>query len=227
MDVRGKRIIVTGGFGALGRSVGEILAAAEAEVALLDFAAAPAALSGRTRLLGGIDLADPAQARSAIDDLAGQLGGLDGLVNIAGGFRWETLAEGRIETWDLLYRMNVRTAVCTSQAALAHLGRNRGAIVNVAAGAAVKAGAGMGAYAASKAGVMRLTEALAEEHKSRIRVNAILPSIIDTPANRRDMPNADFASWVQPREIAAVIQFLLCDAAGGVTGALIAVPGRV
>jgi NAD(P)-dependent dehydrogenase (short-subunit alcohol dehydrogenase family) len=226
MDLRGKRIIVTGGFGALGRCVGQALGSAGARVGLLDHAAAPAALDGALQLCGGVDVSDALAARAAIDALAADLGGLDGLVNVAGGFRWETLADGRVETWDLLYRMNVRTCVCASQAALVHLSKG-GAIVNVAAGAALRAGAGMGPYAASKAGVMRLTEALAEEHKARIRVNAVLPSVIDTPANRRDMPEADFASWVQPGEIAAVIQFLLSDAAQGVTGALISVPGRV
>ena len=226
MDLRGKRIIVTGGFGALGRCVGQALGSAGAKVGLLDHATAPAALDGALQLCGGVDVSDPPAAHAAMARLAGDLGGLDGLVNVAGGFRWEPLADGRVETWDLLYRMNVRTAVCACQAALAHLARG-GAIVNVAAGAALRAGAGMGPYAAAKAGVMRLTEALAEEQKGRIRVNAVLPSIIDTPANRRDMPDADFSSWVQPGEIAAVIQYLLSDAARGVTGALISVPGRV
>ncbi len=226
MDVRGKRIIVTGGFGALGRCVSHALGSAGATLGLLDHAAAPAALEGAAWHLGGVDLSEPATARAAIDKFAADLGGLDGLVNIAGGFRWETLAAGRVETWDLLYRMNVRTTVCASRAALAHLDGG-GAIVNVAAGAALRAAAGMGPYAAAKAGVMRLTEALAEEHKAKIRVNAILPSIIDTPANRRDMPDADFATWVQPEELATVIQFLLSDAAKGVSGALISVPGRV
>ena len=103
-----------------------------------------------------------------------------------------------------------------------------GRIVNIGAGAAVaKSGAGMGAYTASKSGVLKLTEALAEELKDHgITVNAILPSTIDTPANRADMPNADFTRWVAPRDIANVIVFLLTDQARAVTGALIPVSGE-
>jgi len=92
---------------------------------------------------------------------------------------------------------------------------------------ALQAGAGMGAYAASKSGVHRLTEALAAEWKGRITVNAVLPSTIDTAANRAGMPKADFAKWVTPGELAEVILFLTSEAASAVTGALIPVSGRV
>jgi 3-oxoacyl-[acyl-carrier protein] reductase len=100
-------------------------------------------------------------------------------------------------------------------------------MVNVGAMGALQAGAGMGAYAASKAGVHRLTEALAAEWKGRITVNAVLPSTIDTAANRASMPNADIAKWVTPQELAEVILFLASDAASAITGALIPVVGRV
>jgi NAD(P)-dependent dehydrogenase (short-subunit alcohol dehydrogenase family) len=101
-------------------------------------------------------------------------------------------------------------------------------IVNIGAGAAGKAGAGMGAYAASKSGVLRLTEALSEETKDRgLTVNAVLPSIIDTLANRKDMPDADVSRWVTPEAIADVVAFLLSDAARAITGAGIPVMGRV
>jgi len=180
--------------------------------------------------LGELDLAEPEAAVRALDQVAARFGGLDALVNVAGTFRWESLEQGSLDTWDLLYRVNLRSAVSTSRAALPHLiKRGGGRIVNIGAGAAVaKAGAGMGAYTASKSGVLKLTEALAEEVKDRgITVNAILPSIIDTPANRADMPKADFSRWVAPRDIANVIVFLLSDQARAVTGALIPVSGRV
>jgi NAD(P)-dependent dehydrogenase (short-subunit alcohol dehydrogenase family) len=231
LDLNGKVVAVTGGFGSLGASVGRAAMAAGASVALLDRAEAskaPADLS-QALALGGIDLGSDGEASTAIAQVVERLGRLDALVNVAGGFRWEKIESGSIDTWDLLYRMNLRTAVGASQAALRHLlARGDGRIVNVGAGAAAKAGVGMGAYAASKAGVARLTEALAEELKDHgVTVNAVLPSIIDTAANRADMPNADFSRWVKPEQIADLIVFLLSDHARAITGALIPISGRM
>ncbi|MEM5451439.1 SDR family NAD(P)-dependent oxidoreductase [Paraburkholderia guartelaensis] len=226
-------VMVTGGFGTLGRAVGRVFADNGWKVALIDKAPAPEGASAEqlhaSWWRGGVELTDLDAARAAFSATVEQLGKLDALVNIAGGFRWETLADGSLETWDLMYQMNVRTAATASKAALDYLavGAHGGRIVNIGAGAALKAGMGMGAYTASKSGVMRLTEALAEEFKDRsITVNAILPGIIDTPQNRNDMPDADFSRWVRPEEIANVILFLASEAASGVTGALIPVTGR-
>ena len=226
--LEGRVVAVTGGFGALGRAVGAALAAAGARVALIDKAAAPAVLPAQALALGGIDLEQAGEANRALNLAASGLGGLDGLVNVAGGFQWETVASGSIESWDRMYAINVRTAVLASQAALPHLlARGRGRIVNVGSLGAVQAGAGMGAYAAAKAGVARLTEALAEEHKDHgITVNAVLPTVIDTAANRASMPQADASRWVPPDALAQVILFLLSDAAMAVNGALIPVKGR-
>ena len=155
-------------------------------------------------------------------------GRLDALVNIAGGFAFETVADGDPKTWQHMYALNVLTALNASRSAIPHLvASGAGRIVNVGAMGALAAGSGMGAYAASKAGVHRLTEALAAEWKGRITVNAVLPSTIDTPANRASMPRADFAKWVTPQELAEVILFLVSDAASAVTGALLPVSGRV
>ncbi len=218
------RIIVTGGFGALGSAVGAALLAAGAQVALLDQAPVPPGPAGDRALhCGGVDLCDPLATRNCIDEVAQRFGGLDGIVNVAGGFAWQPVEQGELATWDRMYAMNVRTALVASQAALPHLLRQgRGRIVNVGAMAAVRAQAGMGAYAAAKSGVARLTEAMAEELLGRgVTVNAILPGIIDTPANRAAMPEADPARWVAPAALARVIVFLLSDDSAAISGALL------
>jgi NAD(P)-dependent dehydrogenase (short-subunit alcohol dehydrogenase family) len=227
-----KVIVVTGGFGVLGSTLGQQLLERGARIALLDRAERPAtgpADSASLLSLGAVDLSAVESAQAALQKVAEHFGRIDGLVNVAGGFAWETLEEGSLATWDRLYQMNLRTAVVASQAVLPHLNSLAGGrIVNIGAQASLKAGMGMGAYAASKAGVARLTEALAEELKDRhITVNAVLPSIIDTPTNRKDMPDADFSRWVSPAQLAAVIAFLLSDAADAVTGACLPVSGRV
>jgi NAD(P)-dependent dehydrogenase (short-subunit alcohol dehydrogenase family) len=161
-------------------------------------------------------------------EVGSKLGGIDVLVNIAGGFRWETVADGTVETWDLLYAMNLKTALCACKAAIPYLPAQRGRIISIGAAATAKANSGMGAYTASKAGVAKLTEALAEELKDKgINVNAVLPSIIDTAANRAEMPSADFTRWVSPQALADVILFLSSPSARAITGASIPVTGRV
>jgi NAD(P)-dependent dehydrogenase (short-subunit alcohol dehydrogenase family) len=230
VKLSGRVIAVSGGFGVLGQAVAATLAGYGATVASIDFAAAPTtSQAAGVHLYGGVDLADEASASSVMSRIAEDTGRIDGLINIAGGFHWEKLEGGALETWDSMYRINLRTAVAACKTALPHLVKSGyGRIVNIGAMGAIKAGAGMGSYAASKAGVTKLTEALAEELKDRgVTVNAILPSMIDTPRNRLDMPDADFSRWVAPSAIAEVIAFLLSDAASAVTGALIPVAGRV
>jgi len=204
---------------------------AGAIVAAIDHAPMPPTLAALANVheFSGVDLTAKGAADDVVKKIGAQLGGLDALVNIAGTFRWETIGQGDLATWDLLFNVNVRTAVAASKAALPLLSKSQaGRIVNIGAAGAIKAGNGMGAYAASKAGVFKLTEALAEELKDRgITVNAILPTIIDTPPNRKDMPDADFSRWVKPEQIADVIVFLLSDKAQAITGALIPVAGRV
>ena len=230
----GRVYAITGAFGVLGSAVARAAAARGARVALIDYAPIPPEGLGEAcgpdgLILGGVDLTEAAGAQRAIEAVAKHFGRLDVLVNVAGGFRWETLEDGSADTWNTLFRMNVLTASNAARAALPFLKRGgSGRIVNVGANGAVKAAAGMGAYAASKAGVHRLTEALAEELKADgVTVNAVLPSIIDTPANRADMPNADFSAWVSPADLAAVILFLASEEARAVTGALVPVTGRV
>jgi NAD(P)-dependent dehydrogenase (short-subunit alcohol dehydrogenase family) len=217
-------IVVTGVGGALGSQVAEILAQAGLRVVGIDRAATIPHSQAMALAIGGIDLVDETGTQGAFAHIKQELGEIDGLVNIAGGFRWEKSAD----TWDLMYRMNVRTALSACRAALPLFRSSGGSIVNIGAAAAQKAGLGMGAYAASKAGVARLTESLAEELKDRsIRVNAILPSTIDTPANRKEMPDAAFDRWVSPASMTEVIKFLLSPASRDITGALLPVTGRV
>jgi len=226
--LQGKRIAVTGAFGALGAVVLRTVAAAGASAAGIAHAPvdkAPPQL-GAIALFGGADISDATVAAATLQAVAQKLGGLDALVNVAGAFRWGKVAESGADVWEQMHKANLLTAVNASRAALPLLGAN-GRIICIGATGAAKAVAGMGPYAASKAGVAKLTEALAAEVKDRsITVNAILPSVIDTPANRAAMPDADFSRWVQPEQIAEVIVFLLSERASAITGALIPVVGR-
>lgn len=227
MQLEGQVVAITGAFGALGSVVVKAVLAQGARVAAIDRASEPHESLAAAQLFGNVDLTNELSTRTTMDVIVGKLGRLDALVNIAGGFHWETVGEGKLETWDKLYQLNLRTVVCACKAALPLLPDN-GRIINIGANGAVKAGAGMGAYAASKSGVARLTEALAEEVKERgITVNALLPSIIDTQANRDDMPKADFSKWVTPAQLADVIVFLLSAKSQAITGALLPVTGRV
>ena len=226
--MRGDVVVITGAFGRLGTAVRALAAERGARLALIDHSDKPRP-DAQGLVLGGIDLADAEQARRAMDAVREQLGAVHVLLNLAGGFRWQTLEKGDPTTWDLLYALNTKTAVNACRAALPHLVESgAGRIVNVGAASALKAPAGMGPYTASKAGVLKLTESLAEELKDRgVTVNAVLPSIIDTPENRADMGEANASKWVKPAELAEVILFLASREARGVTGALVPVTGRV
>jgi NAD(P)-dependent dehydrogenase (short-subunit alcohol dehydrogenase family) len=235
MTMQGKTVVVTGGFGALGSAVAEGAIRRGASVAALDYAAAaPADLAQRlgpnALIVGGFDLSLPHAAQRAMAEVTARFGRIDALLNIAGGFIWEKFADAaNAGAWDRMFAINLKTALNASRAALPYLLESGdGRIVNVGAQAAVHAPEGMGAYAASKAAVHRLTESLAAELKLKgVTVNAVMPSIIDTPANRAVMPDADFSRWVSPADLAAVILFLTSDEARAVTGALIPVTGRV
>lgn len=220
-------IAVTGGHGVLGRAVVEAALADGLKVAVIDHATGQSAPDGVLEL-GGVDLTDPASARTAIDAVVARFGRLDALLNIAGGFVWQT-TDDLDPAWARMFALNVTTALNTSRAALPHLKASpEGRIVNVGANGALRSAAGMGAYAASKAGVHRLTESLAEELKdTAVTVNAVLPSILDTDQNRKDMPDADPAKWVAPADLARVMLFLASPESRAVTGALIPVTGRV
>ena len=221
----GRSVVVTGGFGALGRAVATAFTKQGDRVARIDFAPAPSEPPADGFDVGGIDLADERAAGGAIRLIVDRLGGIDVLINIAGGFVWQPIDEGGIPVWRRMFEMNLLSTVNVTSLALPLLRQaSAGRIVNVGAGAAVQAGAGMGAYAASKAGVHKMTEALASELAgTATTVNAVLPSIIDTPTNRADMPDADHRIWVQPDAVADVVLFLASPSARAVHGALIPV----
>lgn len=220
-------IAITGGHGVLGRAVVEAALADGLRVAVIDHAAGQPVPEGVLEL-GGVDLTDPAAAQKALDAVAARFGRLDALLNIAGGFVWQTVDDAE-PAWARMFALNVTTALNASRAALPHLKRaDEGRIVNVGANGALRSAAGMGAYAASKAAVHRLTESLAEELKTTsVTVNAVLPSILDTERNRADMPNADPSTWVAPADLARLMLFLASPDSRAMTGALVPVTGRV
>ena len=226
MPLTNQVVAITGAFGQLGRALTQEVLAQGGKAVLLDVVSgeAPTGTAGWK-----VDLTSSADVTRVLSEAVERFGRLDAIVNIAGGFRWQTVADSAdLQEWHTLFAMNLQTCVTATRAALPHLQRaGGGRVVNIGAMAANKAAAGMGAYAASKAGVMRFTEALADEVKlQNITVNAVLPSIIDTPQNRADMPKAQFDRWVKPQEIAQVIAFLLSDGAAAITGALIPVTGK-
>jgi len=225
-----RTVVITGAFGALGSAVARRFLAQGARLGLIDRAAAPAwareAFASPHVLVGAVDLADLTAAGAAFEQIAAG-GRPEVLVNVAGGFRFEKLTNGDPATWELMFTMNLKTAVVASRAALPYLLSGGGCIINIGAAAAARGHTGTGAYAASKAGVERLSESLAEELKEQnITVNTILPGTLDTPANRAAMPDADVTRWVPPDAVADVVVFLASQAARAVTGAAIRVFGR-
>ena len=216
-------IIVTGASGSLGAAVSRHLTTEGWAVTGVDYADTPRMFDGFEMFYGGVDLTDSAQAQSVAD----KLGQIDGLVNVAGGFVWETVMDGSADTWEKMWGINLKTCLNMCTAVVPKLS-STGAIVNVGAAATARAEAGMASYTASKSAVARLTEGLAAElAEGGRRVNAVLPTIIDTAINRTDMPDADFSQWVKPEDLAQVIGFLVSPAAAGVHGALIPVRGRL
>ena len=220
-------VAITGGHGVLGKAVVEAALTQGLKVAIIDHARGHAAPEGVLEV-GGVDLTYPAAAKTAIEAVVAHFGRLDALLNIAGGFVWQGV-EGGDDEWGRMFALNLTTALNASRAALPHLkASDEGRIVNVGANGALRSAAGMGAYAASKAAVHRLTESLADELKTTsVTVNAVLPSILDTERNRADMPDADPSTWVAPADLARVMLFLASPDSRAMTGALVPVTGRV
>ncbi|HVZ09156.1 SDR family oxidoreductase [Rhodopila sp.] len=225
-------IIVTGAAGNVGGAAARLLAERGARVAAVDMVkdrleAAVAALPHAERHLAcaGVDLLDPAACAALVARVTASFGGLYGVVTTVGGFAMAPLDQTGLADWDRMFALNVKTTWAIYQAAVPALrARGGGALVGVGSVAGLKGGAQMAPYAATKAAVLRLTESLADELRSEhIRVNAVMPTTIDTPQNRAAMPDADTTRWVTPEQVAETMLFLLSGAASGVTGQLVQV----
>lgn len=226
MNLQGKVAVVTGAAGALGRVVAATFASAGASLVLVDVteAALKSAYPGSGAKLVAVNLLDATAVKSALADLPR----VDILCNIAGGFRMgPPVHETPADLWKSMLDINAGTMINTVQAVVPKMLANGGGkIVNVGAMGGVTGRPNMGAYSAAKSAVIRLTESMAAELREKnINVNCVLPSIIDTPANRADMPGADPKKWVAPADLASVIVFLSSEVSRAIHGAAIPVVG--
>ncbi|MGE5344675.1 MAG: SDR family NAD(P)-dependent oxidoreductase [Acidithiobacillales bacterium] len=234
-SVSGKVALVAGGTGGLGRAVSLAFLEEGANVVVTfrtpdEFARlATSAGENAPRLEGrNVDVTREPASRELVEFVVGRHGKLDVLVNTVGGYGGGKLQEQDEKLLDKMLDLNLRSGFALARAAVPVMIRQgQGAIVNVASKAAIEHAAGVASYAASKAAALALFDSLAEELKGTgVRVNTILPSIIDTEANRKAMPAADFSKWPKPEEIARVVLFLSSDDAKAIHGAAIPVYGH-
>lgn len=227
-----KIFIVTGAAGNVGSAVVRLLASRGARVAAVDMLERPLSAVMQTLEnpqlhlpLPGIDLADPSACGALVARVVQTLGGLHGVATTVGGFAMGKLADTGLAEWDAMFMLNVKTTWNIYRAAVPVLrAAGGGSLVGIGSAAGLRGSGEMAPYAATKSAVMRLTESLAEELRSdHIRVNAVLPTTIDTPQNQVAMPGANTSRWVKPAEVAEAMLFLLSDAASGVSGALLPV----
>jgi NAD(P)-dependent dehydrogenase (short-subunit alcohol dehydrogenase family) len=236
-DLTGRVAMVTGGAGALGRGTTRVLLDAGAMVVITDshthamrdaVQALPEAVRAHCMTVHA-DLTTEEGAAAAVREAVAAHKRLDILVNIIGGYAGgPPIAETELAVWRGQFELNATTAFLMARAAVPVMQeRGWGRIINVSSRVARTVPAGLGAYAVSKAAVITLTEVLANETREQgITVNAILPSVIDTPANRQAMPDAAFDHWVKPEAIGNVIRFLAAEESGIISGAAIPVYGR-
>jgi len=232
MDFSKKTVLITGAAGNLGAALAELLSARGADLVLLDVRREGleqryGQATARHMLLP-VNLLEPADVQAAVLAAQERFGRIDVLCNLAGGFRMgPTVHATQDRDWDFLIDVNVRTLLNMVRSVVpGMLAAGGGSIVNVGAQSALSGAAHMGAYCASKGAVIRLTESMAAElREQNIRVNCVLPSIIDTPENRAAMPEANPARWVSPQDLAQAIAFLASDAARAVHGVALPVSG--
>lgn len=183
----------------------------------------------RTRVaFGKADVTSASDVAEAVLHTLEKFSSIDILVNVVGGYTQSPLAETDEDTWDRMMDMNLKSVFLCSKSVIPYMVRQGcGSIVNIASRPALKGSHNLSAYGASKAGVLNLTQSLAEElREHNINVNAIIPGTMDTPGNRHSMPDADFTKWVQTQDVAKVIAFLSSDDARAVSGAAIPVYGK-
>jgi NAD(P)-dependent dehydrogenase (short-subunit alcohol dehydrogenase family) len=233
MKLENRVAIITGGTGALGRAVvSEFLREGARVISTYiidqELRGLLSTLKDQNLSLLKADVTREKQVAQVVKRTLKRFGRIDILVNIVGGFAYARIEDTDEKTWDRMMNMNLKSVFLCSKAVLPQMiKQNYGKIINISSRPALKGSAGVGAYSASKAGVLNLTETIADEVRDyEINVNAILPSTIDTPANRRDMPEADFSKWVKPEEIARVMVFLASDDSRPVSGAGIPVYGK-
>jgi NAD(P)-dependent dehydrogenase (short-subunit alcohol dehydrogenase family) len=236
INFSGKIVVVTGGTGGLGNAVSRAFLEEDAKVVVTyrkeeEFAALKQAVGAKAAALEGaaVDVTDEHATSEFIGGVLSRHGRVDALVNTVGGYAGGVkLWELETKLFDAMLSLNLRAGYALARAVVPVMLKQRhGAIVNVAAKAAFDHGAGASAYAASKAAAVAMMDSLAADVKGTgVRVNSILPSIIDTAANRQAMPNADFGTWPKPEEIAQVILFLCSDNAAVVHGAAVPVYGN-
>lgn len=235
-QLAGKVIIVTGSVGNLGQATARSLHEVAAKTVLVDRSDDrlrenyPDLVDSPDHLLaGGTDLTNPDSLTRMVQSACDRFGQIDALVNTVGGWRGgKSVQETDLTDWDFLFGVNLRTTLLCCRAVIPQMLRQgHGKIVNVASRDGLIGGAGYSAYSASKSAVLRLTESMAAELKtSNINVNCIMPGTIDTPQNRKAIPNGDFSKWVEPEAIADVILFLLSDAARAINGVAVPVYGK-
>ena len=224
MNFTGKTVVVTGGSGAVGRVASRRFAEAGAQVVVADMAPPPD--EAGAVVYHETDVLDEASVRGLLERVASDYGGPHVLVNIAGGFRFGPSVEEMEESdWDSLLQLNLKSAFLSIKNVLPYMkAQDYGRIVSIAARSGLRGDPMVAHYSVSKGGVILLTQSVAAEVKEHdITVNAVLPSIIDTPANREAMPNAKVERWVQPDDLANVLLFLASEEARAVSGAAVPV----
>jgi NAD(P)-dependent dehydrogenase (short-subunit alcohol dehydrogenase family) len=235
-QLAGKVVIVTGSIGNLGQATARSLHEVGARTVLVDRSNDrlrenyPDLIDSPDHLLAGeADLTNPDSLTRMVQSACERFGQIDALVNTVGGWRGgKPVHETDLVDWDFLFGVNLRTTLLCCRAVIPQMLRQgQGKIVNVSSRDGLTGGSGYSAYSASKSAVLRLTESMAAELKNaNINVNCIMPGTIDTPQNRKAIPNGDFFKWVAPEAIADVILFLISDAARAINGAAVPVYGK-